>query len=113
MFGQMGQMMSLMGKLPKIKEEYGKLLERLGQLTVEGQAGGGMVTVTMTAKCVVKSCRLSDDALALKDKEMLEDLIAAATNQALEKAKQLLKEEAQKSAGEAGLPPILGIPGLG
>src|SRR5437763_17056649 len=113
MFGQMGQMMSLMGKLPKMKEEFQKLMERLGHLTVEGQAGGGMVTVTMTGKFTVKSYRLSDEALALKDKEMLEDLLAAATTQALEKAKQLLRDEAQKAATEAGLPPMFAIPGLG
>jgi nucleoid-associated protein EbfC len=113
MFGQMGQLMSLMGKLPKMKEELDKLLQRLGQMTVEGQAGGGMVTVTLTGKFVVKSVRLSDEAVGLKDKEMLEDLIAAATNQALEKAKDLLKEEARKSGAEVGLPPLFGIPGVG
>ena len=113
MFGQMGQIMSLMGKLPKMKEEFDKLLDRLGRASVEGQAGGGMVTVTMSGKFVLKSCRLSEEAVALKDKEMLEDLIAAATNQALEKAKQLLREEAQKSGAEIGLPPGLGLPGMG
>jgi DNA-binding YbaB/EbfC family protein len=113
MFGQMGQLMSLMGKTGKIKEEFEKLVERLGKKTVEGQAGGGMVTVTMTGKFTVQSCRVSDEALALKDKEMLEDLIAAATNQALEKAKNLLGDEARKSAAEVGLPLGFAIPGLG
>jgi nucleoid-associated protein EbfC len=113
MFGQMGQLLTLASKAPKIKEEFDKLLERLGHVIVEGQAGGGMVTVTMTGKFAVKSCRLSDEALALKDKEMLEDLIAAATNQALEKAKKVLTEEARKSAAEVGLPPVFSIPGLG
>lgn len=113
MFGQMGQMMSLMGKLPKMKEEYERLIARLGQSSVDGQAGGGMVTVTLTGKFTVKSCRLSDEALGLKDKEMLEDLIVAATNQAIDKAKQMLAEETRKSADEVGLPPGLTIPGLG
>jgi DNA-binding YbaB/EbfC family protein len=112
MFGQMGQLMSLLGKTDKMKEEFGKLLERLDRTNVEGQAGGGMVTVTLTGKFNVKSVRLTDEALALKDKEMLEDLIAAATAQAVEKAKKLLADEARKSAAEVGLPPMFAIPEL-
>jgi len=112
MFGQMGQLMSLLGRTDKIKEEFAKLLERLERTTVEGHSGGGMVTVTLTGKFSVKSCRLSDEALALKDKEMLEDLIAAAMAQAVEKAKKTLADEARKSAAEAGLPPMFAIPEL-
>ena len=112
MFGQMGQLMSLLGKTDKIKEEFAKLLERLDRTTVEGQAGGGMVTVTVTGKFNVKSVRLSDEALALKDKEMLEDLIAAAIAQAVEKAKKTMADEARKAAAEAGLPPMFAIPEL-
>jgi DNA-binding YbaB/EbfC family protein len=110
MFKEMGSLMGLMGKLPKIKEEIDKLQQRLAQATVEGQAGGGMVTVKMTGKFAVQSCTITDEAL--KDRELLEDLIAAATNQAVEKAKQLMAEESQKLAAEIGLPPGLGIPGL-
>src|SRR5215470_12832637 len=112
MFGQMGQLMSLLGKTDKMKEEFGKLLERLDRATVDGQAGGGMVTVTLTGKFNVKSVRLTDEALALKDKEMLEDLIAAATAQAVEKAKKLLADEARKSAAEVGLPAMFAVPEL-
>jgi DNA-binding YbaB/EbfC family protein len=112
MFGQMGQLMSLLGKTDKVKEEFAKLLERLDRSTVEGQAGGGMVTVTVTGKFSVKSVRVTEEALALQDKEMLEDLIAAAIAQAVEKAKKLLAEEARKSAAEVGLPPMFAIPEL-
>lgn len=112
MFGQMGQLMSLLGKTDKIKEEFAKLLDRLDRTNIEGQSGGGMVTVTVTGKFNVKSVRLTDEALALKDKEMLEDLIAAATAQAIEKAKKLLADEARKSAAELGLPPMFALPEL-
>src|SRR5438477_7767815 len=112
MFGQMGQLMSLLGKTDKLKEEFAKLLDRLDHMSVEGQAGGGMVTVTLTGKFNVKSVRLTDEALALKDKEMLEDLIAAAMAQAVEKAKKTLADEARKAAAEAGLPPMFAIPEL-
>src|SRR3954454_20884737 len=106
MFGQVGQLMSLLGKTDKMKEEFAKLLERLDRATVEGQAGGGMVTVTVTGKFSVKSVRLTDEALALKDKKMLESLIAAAIEQAFKKAKKLLADEARKSAAEVALPPM-------
>jgi DNA-binding YbaB/EbfC family protein len=104
--------MSLLGKTDKMKEEFAKLLDRLDRATVEGQAGGGMVSVTLTGKFGVKSVRMTDEALALKDKEMLEDLIAAAIAQAVEKAKKLLADEARKSAAEVGLPPMFAIPEL-
>src|SRR5262249_18476675 len=112
MFGQMGQLMSLLGKTDKMKEEFAKLLDRLDRATVEGQAGGGMVTVTLTGKFNVKSCRLTDEARALKDKEWLEALMGAARARAVEKAKKLLADEPRKSAGEVGLPPMFAIPEL-
>ena len=104
MFGDLGRIASLMTKPQKIREEMDKLQERLGALTAEGQAGGGMVTVKVNGKCAVLGCRLSDEAIALQDREMLEDLIAAAANQAMEKARQLIAEETQKMAADLGLP---------
>ena len=60
--------------------------------------------------------RISDEAMKLNDREMLEDLIAAATNQALAKVRQQLAEESAKMAANIGLPPGMlggGLPGLG
>jgi nucleoid-associated protein EbfC len=60
--------------------------------------------------------RISEDALKLNDREMLEDLVAAATNQALTKVRAQLAEESQKMAANLGLPPGMlggGLPGLG
>jgi len=71
-----------------------------------------MVTVRVNGKMQVLSCRLNPDTAPLQDREMLEDLIAAATNQALEKVRQLLAEEARRVADEIGLPPGIAIPGL-
>src|SRR5829696_6294503 len=113
MFGDLGKLASLMTKTGKIREEMEKLQERLAKLSAEGTAGGGMVTVKVNGKFAVLSCRLSDEAIALQDREMLEDLITAAANQAMDKARQLIAEETQKMAADLGLPPGINLPGLG
>jgi nucleoid-associated protein EbfC len=113
MFGDLGKIAGLLTKPNKIREEMVKLQSRLAQQTAEGQAGGGMVTVKVNGNCAVLNCRLSEDAMKLQDREMLEDLITAATNQALEKAREMLAVETQKMAAELGLPPGMNLPGLG
>jgi hypothetical protein len=113
MFRGIGQLAGLMGKLPKIKEEMDKLQERLGKLTAEGQAGAGMVTMRVNGKFAVTGCTLSQEAMDLKDREMLEDLIVAAANQAIDKARQLVASETGKMATDLGLPPGFNIPGMG
>ncbi len=110
MFKEIGQIMNLMKNTSKIREEVEKLQGRLGQIAVEGDAGGGMVKVKVNGQMEVQSCLLSQEALG--DKELLEDLIAAAVNQALKKARQLAAEETSKMAVELGLPPGLNFPGL-
>jgi len=113
MFKELGQLAGLMKQLPKIREEMDRLQQRLAQLTAEGQAGGGMVKVRVNGKLEVQACTLSDEVLQLHDREMLEDLIRAATNQALERARQQAAEETSKMASAFGLPTGLGLPGLG
>ena len=115
-FGNLGQLAKIMGQLPSLKdlkEEAERMQQRLDQIVVEGDAGAGMVKVRMNGRMVVLSCTLSPEALALNDREMLEDLIKAATNQALEKARQAQGEERTKLLGGMGLPPGLNLPGLG
>jgi nucleoid-associated protein EbfC len=111
-FKELGQLAGLMKQLPKIKEEMERLQQRLAQITAEGDAGGGMVKVRVNGKLEVLNCTLSEEALKLGDREMLEDLIAAAVNQAISKARQQTAAEAGKVATGLGLPPGLNIPGL-
>jgi DNA-binding YbaB/EbfC family protein len=113
MFGNLGQIASLLTNPGKMQEEMGKLQERLAKIVAEGTAGGGMVTVKVNGKFAVLGCRLSEDAIKLQDRELLEDLIVAAANQALTKARQAMAEETQKMAADLGLPPGLNLPGLG
>jgi DNA-binding YbaB/EbfC family protein len=113
MFGNIGQFAKLMGQLPRLQEEAAKMKERLQQVIVEGDAGAGMVKVRINGQMVVVACTISPEAMALNDREMLEDLIKAATNQALEKARQALGEETAKLMGGMGLPSGLNLPGMG
>jgi DNA-binding YbaB/EbfC family protein len=112
MFKGLGQLAGLMQQLPRIKAEMEQLQQRLGQLVAEGDAGAGMVKVRANGKFEILSCTISDEALRQNDREMLEDLIRAAANQALEKARQLAAEETSKAAAAFGLPAGLGLPGM-
>jgi DNA-binding YbaB/EbfC family protein len=111
--GNLGQFAKMMGQLPRLKEEAERMQQRLDQIVVEGDAGAGMIKVRMNGRMVVLSCTISPEVLALNDREMLEDLVKAATNQALDKARQALGEETSKLMGGMGLPPGLNLPGLG
>ena len=113
MFGKLGQLTSLLGNLPKIKAEMENLKERLGRLSAEGDAGGGMVRVKITGQFKLLSCTISPEALAGGDRELLEDLIVAATNQAVDRVRQLVAEETGKLAQEFGVPPGITLPGMG
>jgi DNA-binding YbaB/EbfC family protein len=107
-----GQLASLLGQAPRIREEMDKLQQRLPQLVAEGDAGAGMVKVTVNGRMEVVRVRLSDEAARLNDREMLEDLIKAASNQAVEKSRQLVAEETAKMATGLGLPPGVNLPGM-
>jgi DNA-binding YbaB/EbfC family protein len=111
-FKDIGQIAGLMKNLPKIKEEMDRLQQRLGQITGDGDAGGGMVKVRVNGRMEILSCVLSDEAMRSSDRELVEDLIVAAVNQALQKARRLVADETGKLATGLGLPPGLNLPGL-
>jgi DNA-binding YbaB/EbfC family protein len=113
MFKELGQLASLMRNPQRIKDEMEQLQQRVGQLIAEGDAGAGMVKVRINGRMEMVRCQLSEEALKLNDREMLEDLIRAATNQALDKARQLATEETGKMAVNLGLPPGFNLPGMG
>ena len=119
MFNELGAMMKLMGNKVKIQEEILKLQATIEKVSAEGKAGAGYVTVRVNGRMEVQNVTISPEAMALNDREMLEDLIAAATNQALTKSKELVAEETAKMATNVGLPANMlgglggGLPGLG
>jgi DNA-binding YbaB/EbfC family protein len=113
MFKEIGQIASLIKNMPKIREEMEKFQGKMTQITAEGDAGGGMVKVKVNGRMELLNCALSDEALKLQDKELLEDLIVGAVNQALTKVRQNVAEETQKMAVGLGVPPGMNLPGIG
>ena len=116
MFKELGAMMSLLKNQGKIQEEVQKFQASVGQITAEASSGAGYVTVKVNGRMEILGVRISEDALKLNDREMLEDLIAAATNQALTKVREQLAQESAKMAANIGLPPGMlggGFPGMG
>ncbi len=116
MFKDLGALMNLMGNRDKIQQEVAKFQQIVAQVTAEGAAGGGMVAVRVNGKLEVLACKIGEDAWKLNDREVLEDLVVAATNQALTKVREQLSAETQKMAANLGLPPGMlggGLPGLG
>ena len=113
MFKELGQIASLMKQLPKIKEGVERFQQSLGQITAEGDAGAGMVKVRINGRMEVLSCAISEECMKLNDREMLEDMIRAATNQALQKARVMVADETSKMATGLGLPPGMALPGMG
>lgn len=113
MFKEMGQIMSLLKNAGKMQGEVEKLQQRIAQITAEGVAGGDMVTIKMNGKMEVQSCIITDAAWQMQDKELIEDLIRGATNQAIDKVKQLVAEETAKMTQGLGLPSGGNLPGLG
>ena len=112
MLKELGQLAGLMRQLPKIKEEMERFQQKVGQITAEGDAGAGMVKARVNGKMEVIGCSLSDEAMKLNDRELLEDLVVAAVNQALERVRKQVAEETGRMASGLGVPPGLGLPGL-
>jgi len=112
MFDKIRQVMSMMGNLPKIKEQMEGLQGRIAQLSAEGDAGAGTVKVRVNGRMEVLGLQLSEDALKANDRETLEDLIKAAVNQAMACVRQAVGEETSKMATGLGLPAGTGLPGM-
>ena len=99
----------LMQQAQKIQEELRQAQDELASMEVVGEAGAGMVSVTMTGRHDVRSVRI-DPALMSEDREMLEDLLAAAINDAVRKVEAQSRERLSGFASGLDLPPGLKLP---
>lgn len=97
---------SIMQQAREMHEKMNKVQDELGKKTVSGSSGGGMVQVTATGKGEIISITIEDVLFTGDEKEMLQDLVTAAVNDALRKARDLAKQEM------AGLTGGVQIPGL-
>ena len=107
-------MNNILKQAQKMQKEMQKVQESLADITVEGTAGGGMVKATANCKLEIISVEIEPEVIDPEDKEMLEDLIAGAVNQAIKAAQDRSNEEMQKVTGGilGNLPGGLNIPGL-
>ncbi len=101
MFGDM------MRQAKKMQQEMGKIQEESRKKTVEASAGGGMVTVTANGAIEIIAIKIDREVVNPDDIEMLQDLIVAATNEALRQAQKMVGDEMSKITGG------LNLPGLG
>lgn len=101
-------MMGMMGKVKEMQAKMQEAQERLGDITAEGEAGAGMVKATANGKKQVLSLEIDPDLLKPEDRDMLQDLIVAAVNKALQNAEELGQKEISK-ATEGMLPKIPGM----
>lgn len=103
----LGNLANLMKSAQQLQERLAAMNDSLAEVRVQGAAGGGMVTVEATAQQKIVACRIEQSLVAAGEREMIEELIVAATNQALDKARQAQAEAMSRMAGD------LNIPGLG
>jgi len=103
-FGGMGDLLKqaqeMQGRIAKIQEE-------LGQKTVEGSAGGGMVQVTINGQFNLTAVKIEPSVINSAEKEMLEDLIVAAVNDGMRKARDMVSTEMSKITGGFKIPGLM------
>jgi DNA-binding YbaB/EbfC family protein len=89
MRGGMGNMQKMMKQMQKMQKDMAKAQEELAEQKIEGTAGGGMVTVIVTGNKEIIDVQIKEEVVDPEDVEMLQDLVLAATNDALKKADEL------------------------
>lgn len=104
-----GGLGGLMKQAQKMQEDMQKAQEELANMEVTGQAGGGMVSVVMTGRHDIRRVSI-DPSLMEEDKEMLEDLLAAAVNDAVRQVESETKERMAGMTAGMGLPPGMKLP---
>jgi DNA-binding YbaB/EbfC family protein len=99
----------LMKQAQQMQTQMADMQEELSSLEVQGQAGGGLVSISMSCKHEVRRINI-DDALLGDDKDMLEDILAAAFNDALRKVEKTVQEKYSGMTSGMGLPPGFKLP---
>jgi len=99
----------IMRQVQQMQDRMAKAQEEIAATTVEGSAGGGVVTVTMTGDQELKGVTIKPEAVDPDDVETLQDLVYAAVSDALQRSKDLQTERLGQVTGGMGLPPGLGF----
>jgi len=103
----MADFLGMMKQATQLQAKMQEMQAELDQITVEGAAGGGLVSVTMSAKGDLKAVRIDEQLVKPAEKEIIEDLIVAAHADARRKAEALLADKMKSLTGGLPLPPGL------
>jgi DNA-binding YbaB/EbfC family protein len=103
----LGDMMGLMKQAAQLQSKMQEMQAELDRIEVEGTAGGGMVTVKLTAKGELKGVKVDDSLMKAEEKEILEDLLVAAHADGRRKAETVMQEKMKSLTGGLPLPPGL------
>ena len=98
---------NLLKQAQEMQARMAKIQEELGQKTVQGSAGGGMVQVTMNGQFNLTEVKIEASVINADEKEMLEDLILAAVNDGMRKARDLVSTEMSKITGGFKIPGLM------
>jgi len=102
-----GEMGNLLKQAQEMQARMAKIQEELGQKTVQGSAGGGMVQVTVNGQFNLTEVKIEASVINADEKEMLEDLILAAVNDGMRKARDLVSTEMSKLTGGFKIPGLM------
>jgi DNA-binding YbaB/EbfC family protein len=103
----MADLMGMMGKIKELQGRMEKVQAELDEIEVEGAAGGGLVSVTLTAKGAMKKVKVDESLMKPGEKEIVEDLIVAAHADARAKADRVMQDRMKDLTGGLPLPPGL------
>jgi DNA-binding YbaB/EbfC family protein len=102
-----GGMSDLLKQAQEMQGRIAKIQEELGQKTVEGSAGGGMVRVTVNGQFNLTAVKVETSVISVQEKEMLEDLLLAAVNDGMRKAREMVSTEMSKITGGFKIPGLM------
>jgi nucleoid-associated protein EbfC len=105
----MADFLGMMKQAAQLQSKMQEMQAELGNVEVEGTAGGGLVAVRMTAKMDVKGIKIDPSLIKPEESEILEDLLVTAHNDARRKAEVAMQEKMQAITGKLGLPPGFGF----
>ncbi|MEO1719890.1 MAG: YbaB/EbfC family nucleoid-associated protein [Pseudomonadota bacterium] len=103
--GGLGNLGGMMGKIQDMQKKMQEAQEELAAMEIEGESGAGMVKVTMSGKADLKAVTIDPSLMQADEREVLEDLIVAATADAKRKVEEVTAEKMQDAAGGLPLPP--------
>jgi DNA-binding YbaB/EbfC family protein len=105
----MADFLGMMKQAAQLQSKMQAMQEELDHVEVEGMSGGGLVAVRMTAKMEVKAVKIDPSLVKADEREILEDLLVTALNDARRKAEAAMQEKMQALTGGLQLPPGLGL----